>query len=496
MPINNYFNDISTLEKIKIKHCFVPSNIDDIINIIKYASKNNLQISMKGQSHTMGGHTLNKDIIIDMKLLNKVNYLNNDTYIAEAGATWIDVIYCLNQYGKTPHTLQSYSNFSVGGSVSANIHGITSDESLIKSIISLRIINSNGEIINCSRNENYNLFKHIVGGYGLFGIIIDVMLKANNNYNISMSCLKLNRNNFVTEYLKLQNNKSILVKIARVNIINLDDINIYIYRKNNNNKIISNLEIEPEKMSIINKLIYKWIVPSFIFQSLRYSYEDINQHPIDWKPKNTINDLMYETSNDMAKLYQPLFKINDTFILQEYFINPTYFDSWFSKFRDIILSRSRKIKLLNITLRFVTKDHESILNYAKNDCIAVVLYFRINKDDDDLLGELQKKLIKITIDYDGTFYLPYRKFYTKNDLNIVYPNITNFIIYKNKYDNNNLFTNNWFNHIVSLYNGTYEVTTKIDKENNNFYDLSSATILILFIIILFLVYYFYNYTGQ
>ena len=446
------FNDVSKLEKTSIKHYFTPSNIDDIIKIIKFASSNNLHISLKGQSHTMGGHTLNNDIIIDMALMNKVKYLGNNIYNAQAGATWIDVIYYLNKYKKTPHTLQSYSNFSVGGSVSANIHGVTSDDPLIKSIISLRIIDSSGNIIDCSRNNNYILFKHIIGGYGLFGIIIDVTLKANNNYLIKMDCISLNQNNFIEEYLKLVNNKDFLVKIARVNIINLNDINVYVYKKNNNDKIKSYLAKEPDEMSIINKLIYKWIVPISLFQSFRYTYENIFEHPIDWSPKNTVNDLMYESSNDMANLYQPLFKNNDTFILQEYFIAPKYFNSWFSKFKLIISSISNKIKLLNITLRYVSKDDESILNYAKNDSIAIVLYFRINRNNDDILGNLQKKITKITIDYNGTFYLPYRKYYTFDTIKTVYPNINNFIKYKQDFDKNNLFSNNWYKHIIMIKN--------------------------------------------
>lgn len=46
------------------------------------------------------------------------------------GATWADLIAFLNPLNplaNTPRTLQSYCSFSIGGSLSVNAHGITSD---------------------------------------------------------------------------------------------------------------------------------------------------------------------------------------------------------------------------------------------------------------------------------------------------------------------------------------------------------------------------------
>ncbi len=67
---------------------------------------------------------------------------------------------------------------SIGGALSANIHGRGLQmKPLTGDIESFRIVTANGESLNCSRQENAELFRLAVGGYGLFGIIASATLR-------------------------------------------------------------------------------------------------------------------------------------------------------------------------------------------------------------------------------------------------------------------------------------------------------------------------------
>ena len=67
-------------------------------------------------------------VVLDMCYVNSVQIdAASSTATVGSGATWADVIVAANQFGKTPRTLQSYCSFSVGGTLSVNGHGITSD---------------------------------------------------------------------------------------------------------------------------------------------------------------------------------------------------------------------------------------------------------------------------------------------------------------------------------------------------------------------------------
>jgi len=73
--------------------------------------------------------------------------------------------------------MQSYSSFSVGGTLSVNAHGITTDHCLAESVLSFRIVLADGRELNCSRDsedeETRELFGLALGGYGLFGVILE-----------------------------------------------------------------------------------------------------------------------------------------------------------------------------------------------------------------------------------------------------------------------------------------------------------------------------------
>ena len=78
--------------------------------------------------------------------------------------------------------MQSSDIFSVGGSISVNAHGMDHQVgSLGSTIKAMRIMMDNGSIKTISRNENPELFHLVIGGYGLFGIILDADIEVINN---------------------------------------------------------------------------------------------------------------------------------------------------------------------------------------------------------------------------------------------------------------------------------------------------------------------------
>ena len=87
---------------------------------------------MRGTKHSMGGHTIAENgFVIDMSKLHHMKFnKENDTVTVGPGALWSELVFYLNRFGMSPQTLQSYSTFSVGGSLSiglnfTNIYTIT-----------------------------------------------------------------------------------------------------------------------------------------------------------------------------------------------------------------------------------------------------------------------------------------------------------------------------------------------------------------------------------
>ena len=81
--------------------------------------------------------------------------------------------------GRSVAVMQSNNSFTVGGSLSVNCHGWQYGRAPIASTVeSFRLMKADGSIVRCSREENAELFSLVLGGYGLFGIILNAELRV------------------------------------------------------------------------------------------------------------------------------------------------------------------------------------------------------------------------------------------------------------------------------------------------------------------------------
>ncbi|KAF2073892.1 hypothetical protein CYY_004780 [Polysphondylium violaceum] len=457
---NIVLDDVSRLNATKVYSLNQVRSIQDIQNVLQVADKLNLPVSVRGTKHSMGGHTLNTNgIVIDMKYINHMEYRHDgDEITVGTGALWSDLILYLNQFARAPRTLQSYCSFSVGGTLSVNGHGITTDHTLVESVKSFLLIKSDGQVIECSRDssveESRKLFSLCIGGYGLFGIIYQVVLKVKKNYPLSMDTIMIPLQDvpFVYEpMVEAMKNDEIEIKLARVDITNFDVADIYLFKRTSETPTVSNLPAKPKEMSMASRTIYKWFAGPL--REVRFAIEHSTGVAMDWSEVNDSNLLLFESAKPLAQLYSPWLLIDDTFILQEYFVPKENFNNWITEVRQLVINQLNKekfITLLNITIRYVHQDKDTALPYSTHPdgSYAFVFYFRIRRtaEGDHLLRSYQNKFINITLQEGGTFYLPYRHHYTKKQLHEAYPGFENFKLEKSKFDPNNRFTNQWWNH--------------------------------------------------
>ena len=100
-------------------------------------------------------------------------------------------------------------------------------------------------------------------------------------------------------------------------------------------------------------------------------------------------------------------------------------------------------QLLNITLRYVAADRDSVLAYAPEPRIAAVMLFsqektmRAESDMARMTGELIDGVLAI----DGSYYLPYRPHATFAQLQSAYPAAASFATFKRDVDKALVFRN-------------------------------------------------------
>ena len=130
-----------------------------------------------------------------------------------------------------------------------------------------------------------------------------------------------------------------------------------------------------------------------------------------------------------------------TDILHEYFVAPSRFAEFVKACQEVIPASYQQ--LLNITLRYVNTDHDSVLAYATEPRIAAVLLFSQEKTvrGENDMARMTQALIDRVLNIGGTYYLPYRPHASLEQLSRGYPRAAAFAAKKREVDRDLLFRN-------------------------------------------------------
>jgi hypothetical protein len=176
-------NDVSCLDRTPVYGIVKITSVDDIRNALAFARENRLKVSMAGVRHSMGGQAFfRNNLVLNMKGFNQIQLNEAEkTITVQSGATWHDIQNFLHPKYAVK-AMQSTDIFTVGGSISVNAHGMDHlAGSVGSSIRAMRVMLADGGIVDLSREQDPELFHLVVGGYGLFGVILDVELEIVNN---------------------------------------------------------------------------------------------------------------------------------------------------------------------------------------------------------------------------------------------------------------------------------------------------------------------------
>lgn len=439
--------DYSRLHPVKVDRVVQGREEEQLIQVLQEAKQKKLTVSIAGQRHSQGGHTYYKDgIVVDMTSYNKILSFDpsQQTIRVQSGATWQDIQDKINPYGLSIKTMQSQNIFTVGGSISINAHGRDiQNGSLIKSVQSFRLLMADGEIKNVSRTENADLFPLALGGYGLFGIILDVTLSLTQDelYRIKNETTAVdNYSNYFRD--KVKSNPDIHMHIARISVAPesfLSEMYAINYTLDNSAPLTEHNTLKTRE---------DWVIPTkLLFAMNRTS---------DWgkdafwnlqkmyfaKQQSTLisrNNAMRSESEFME--YRTVGK-ND--LLQEYFIPVDEFAGFVNSLKTVFPEQD--LNLLNITVRYVNHDEEAVLSYAQQDMFALVCLFNVPLSE---AGQMKTKLgiqkiLDQVIQHHGTYYLPYSAYPSSGQFQSAYPRYKEFFTKKDQYDPDHLFMNYFY----------------------------------------------------
>ena len=425
--------DVSRLSPVTVEQVVTPSSVSELQNIIKSTKKT---ISFAGGRFSQGGQiACPNGIVIDTTKLNAILSCNIDqkTITVQPGTRWSQIQEYIDPYNLSVHVMQSYNNFTVGGSLSVNVHGRDPKGSLIKTVESIKVLLANGSIVQASREQHTDLFYASLGGYGLLGAIVEVTLKLTDNINIERYTHSMSISEYISYFFtQIYNNEQVIFHNANVYPNEFKKVSVITWYKTENNVTISQ-RLQPPDFYIKEMVAEQLLRRISPFKYIRSLLE----------PKKISKKLVTYRNYEMSystKSLEPIMRWPSTSILQEYFVPLHALESFLQQYRTII--QKYNVNVLNLSIRYVPQEIESILNYAPQDSFALVAYINVFRSTEQYIEKKwTRDIINAVLSVGGTYYLPYHLYATKQQFKHAYPKLQEFLNIKQKHDPNNMFTN-------------------------------------------------------
>lgn len=431
-------NDVTQLNPIEVDKVIVPSTIEEIRAALK---SHKGPISIGGGRYSMGGQTATEQALqIDMRSFNKILKLDTEKrqITVQSGIRWRDIQEEIDKHNLSVKIMQTYSNFTVGGSLSVNAHGRYMGEGpIVRSVESIKVVLADGRELTASRKENPDIFFSTIGGYGAIGVIAEATLNLVKNEKIRREVKVLSLKKYKDYFLSnIRENKEVVLHNGDLYPPDYAEVASETWSRTN------------EPLTVETRLIPKnqkyWLEPNAISTISTIPFgSEIRKNVLDpiLRKKNVVVWRNYEASHDVAILEPATPRLLFTYVLQEYFVPISQFDNFIPKMRDVF--QKHHVNVINVSIRHAWPDPDTYLNWAPEEVFAFVVYYKqattdVAKND---VADWTKEMIAQVLSVNGRYYLPYQIHASDEQFRKAYPGHKKFFEIKKKFDPTNKFRN-------------------------------------------------------
>lgn len=440
------WNDVSRLNHTDVARVVEVKTERDVVDVLTGLVPGQ-HVSISGARHSQGGHVAYPGgIVLDMTGFNKVLSVDPDKkrVLVQSGATWSDVQSAINVYGLAVKVMQSSNIFTVGGSLSANVHGRDPRFGpIIESVRSIKVALYDGSVVLASRSVRPDLFSAAIGGYGLLGVILTVELELTDNLPLTKQTTQVSTSDYV-DFLKapsdtlnlhfgrcaIAKGPKFLRECYRIDYFLADFLPV-------TSELYDESHIARNAFFFGLSRKYNWA------KNLRWSMQKKLVDSPDKAEQIGRNQAMQPPIRFLD--YQ---SDKDTDILQEYFVPLDKFEPFMAGLQRHLVEQG--VNLLSVTLRYLPQNTESILSYSTVDMMAVVLYINIGLNEAalDHAQEWTRDLVDLAPEHGGTYYLTYQGFPLTAQFQRAYPNWLAFLNVKCRYDPEEVFINRFYRQYI------------------------------------------------
>ena len=154
----------------------VCSTADEVVDAVKLARRRQLPISIRGGGHGIAGHCSgDAALVIDLRGMRHIKVdPQARTAVAQGGATWEDYDTATQRFGLAS-TGGTFTDTGVAGlTLGGGIGYLQGTQGFaVDTLIGIRIVTADGQLVNASADENPDLFWAVRGAGANFGVVVE-----------------------------------------------------------------------------------------------------------------------------------------------------------------------------------------------------------------------------------------------------------------------------------------------------------------------------------
>ena len=457
-----WVNDVhSQLNRTRVRELLRPHTRDELAEIIRSATDKGLPISVSGCRHSMGGQQFATDsICLDTRELDRVVSFDRERGLleAEAGIQWPKLIraYLDAQAGEArqwgiAQKQTGADTFTLGGSLSSNVHGRgLRMKPFISNVESFTLITAAGKSIHCSREENSELFRLAIGGYGLFGLTDTVTLRLVPRQKLKRVVEIIRANDLPKRFEEritqefLYGDFQFSVDEKSPEFLQRGVFSCY-QPIGNDEPIVAKKGLRDEDWLELLRLAYTDREKAF----KRYSdyYLSTNGQTY-WSDTNQLSPYL---TNYAQKIREQIGGDESSLIITEIYVPRPDLPDFLRQAADLL--RSNRTTVIYGTVRLIEKDDESFLAWAKQSYACVIFNLLTFHTPNGLEASARsfRGLIDLARARGGSYYLTYHKFAKPEQVLACYPQFKEFLALKRKYDPAERFQSDWYRFYRKLF---------------------------------------------
>jgi len=456
-------NDLhSGLNATSVAKVVQPARAEDLAALVRQARQEGVGLSVMGGRHAMGGQQFGAGTVtIDTTAMNRVLAFDRDRGLVtvEAGIQWPALIdHLLQTQSGQPRAwgiVQKQTGadrLSIGGAVAANIHGRGLRLApFVGDVEALTLVDGRGELRRCSRTENAELFRLVVGGYGLFGVVATVTVRLTPRRKlervvevIDMQTLPERFEQRIAEGF-LFGDCQYATDPASEDFLRRGVFSCY--------RPLDDAAAMPEVQKELavddwNRLLYLSHADksrAFDFYS-RYYLSTKGQRY--WSDTHQLSVYIdgYHATLDRQLGGGPASEVITEVYARRADL-PRFLDAVRRDFR------THDVNVIYGTVRLIERDSETFLPWGRDRYACVIFNLHTAHAPDALARTADhfRRLIDMSLAHGGSYYLTYHRHATRAQVEAAYPQFAEFLRLKRRWDPEERFQSEWYRHYRTMF---------------------------------------------